>query len=62
VPHVRRSVRGPKKMGEAHHSVCEFDQRKKAIKTYHFGPRTLVNASSYGLLLAWEGDNVTTIR
>ena len=37
VPHVRLSVRGPNKTGEAHQSFCEFDQLK-AIETYHFRP------------------------
>jgi hypothetical protein len=27
VPHVRLSVRGPKKKGEAHHSFQSFDQQ-----------------------------------
>jgi hypothetical protein len=27
VPHVRLSVRGPKKTGEAHHSFQSFDQQ-----------------------------------
>jgi hypothetical protein len=38
VPHVRLSVRGPNKMGEAHHSLCEIDQLAKAIETHHFRP------------------------
>jgi hypothetical protein len=43
VPHVRLSVRGPNKTGEAHHCfpyrppnpVVELE---KAIETYHFRP------------------------
>jgi hypothetical protein len=37
VPHVRLSVRGPNKTGEAHHSFCEIE-RLKAIETYHLRP------------------------
>ena len=39
MPHVRLSVRGPNRMGEAHHSFRETDQLEKAIETYHFRPR-----------------------
>jgi hypothetical protein len=35
VPHVRLSVRGPNKMGEAHHSFLR-NGTAKAIETYHF--------------------------
>src|SRR5271155_3949506 len=43
VPHVRLSVRGPNKTGEAHHSFCAIDQKikagqGKAVETYHFRP------------------------
>jgi hypothetical protein len=37
VPHVRQSVRGPNKTGEAHHSFLLINQLK-AIETFHFRP------------------------
>jgi hypothetical protein len=37
VPHVRQSVPGPNKSGEALHSFLRIDQQK-AIETYHFRP------------------------
>jgi hypothetical protein len=37
VPHVRLSVRGPNKTGEAHQSFLLINQLK-AIETYHFRP------------------------
>ena len=40
MPHVRLSVRGPNKTGEAHHSFCEIEQQKQS-KHIIFGPRTL---------------------
>jgi hypothetical protein len=55
VPHVRLSVRGPNKTGEAHHSFFRID-RLKAIEMYHFRP-TYAGAnvghpsSSYEVLL-----------
>ena len=59
VPHVRLSVRGPKKTGEAHHSFCDVNQQTqgwagRAIEKYHFRP-TYAKAnvghpsSSYGV-------------
>ncbi len=43
MPHVRLSVRGPKKTGEAHHGFCNIDEQTqtslvKAFETYHFRP------------------------
>ena len=45
MPHVRLSVRGPNKTGEAHQSLCYIDDKsrlgqEKQSKHIIFGPRT----------------------